>query len=236
VRAAAPHLALRGVEGFEGIIHGADAAETQAKVEGFLAFMVQLLRRGLERGWFADGPVLITAGGSAFFDLAAEGFAREKPGRDVMVVLRSGCYLTHDSRSYERVFNQILARSEAAREAGGRLEAALQVWTVIQSTPEPGLALATMGKRDAGFDVDLPVPLLWHRDGMNRPAPLPEGHIVSGMNDQHAYVKLPPDSPLRFGDLVGFGVSHPCTTFDRWQLIYTVDDAYEITGAIRTFF
>ena len=182
------------------------------------------------------GHVLITAGGSGFFDLAAEGFAPRITGRDVMVVLRSGCYLTHDSRSYERLFGEILARSASAREAGGRLKAALQVWGMVQSTPEPGLALATMGKRDAGFDVDLPVPLLWHREGMNRPASLPEGHVVTAMNDQHAYVQLPPDLPLRFGDLVGFGVSHPCTTFDRWQLIYTVDDAYEITGAIRTFF
>jgi D-serine dehydratase len=236
VRTAAPLLALRGVEGFEGLIHGATTEETQAKVEAFLGFMTRLLRLGIERGWFAEGPVLITAGGSAFFDLAAEGFAQHAAGREVIVVLRSGCYLTHDSKSYERMFDDILARSASAREAGGRLKAALQVWGAVQSTPEPGLALATMGKRDAGFDVDLPVPLLWHRPGMNRPAPLPEGHVVTGMNDQHAYVRLPPDSPLRFGDLVGFGVSHPCTTFDRWQLIYTVDDTYEITGAIRTFF
>jgi D-serine dehydratase len=180
--------------------------------------------------------VLLTAGGTAFFDLAAEGFARAAKGRDVMVVLRSGCYLTHDSKSYERMFDEILARSPSARETGGRLRAALQVWAVVQSTPEPGLALATMGRRDVGSDVDMPTPLLWHREGMNRPAPLPEGHVVTGLNDQHAYVQLPPDSPLRFGDLVGFGISHPCTTFDRWQLIYRVNDDYDITGAIRTFF
>jgi D-serine dehydratase len=236
VRAAGPHLALRGVEGFEGLIKGGSAEEKQARVEAFLGFMVRLLTLGLERGWFAPGPVLLTAGGTAFFDLAAEGFARAAKGRDVMVVLRSGCYLTHDSKSYEKMFDEILARSPAAREAGGRLRAALQVWAVVQSTPEPGLALATMGRRDVGSDVDMPTPLLWHRPGMNRPAPLPEGHAVTGLNDQHAYVQMPPDSPLRFGDLVGFGISHPCTTFDRWQLIYRVNDDYDITGAIRTFF
>ncbi len=236
VVAAAPDLALRGVEGFEGLIRGATPQDTEARVEAFLGFMGRLLRLGLERGWFAAGPVLLTAGGSAFFDLAAQDLSREAAGRDVMVVLRSGCYLSHDSKSYERLFDAVLARSPAARETGGRLRPALQVWAVVQSTPEPGLALATMGRRDVGFDVDLPVPILWHRAGMNRPAPLPDGHAVTGLNDQHAYVRLPPGSPLRFGDLVGFGVSHPCTTFDRWQLIYTVDDAYAITGAIRTFF
>ncbi|MBX6323409.1 MAG: amino acid deaminase [Rhodospirillaceae bacterium] len=236
VGAAAPHIALRGVEGFEGLIHGATPEETQKRIEAFLGFMAHLLRLGLERGWFAEGPVLLTAGGSAFFDLAARELGREATGRDVMVVLRSGCYLSHDSKSYERLFDEVLARSPEAREAGGRLKPALQVWAVVQSTPEPGLALATMGRRDVGFDVDLPVPILWHREGMNRPAPLPEGHAVTGLNDQHAYLRLPAGSPLRFGDLVGFGVSHPCTTFDRWQLIYTVDDTYTVTGAIRTFF
>lgn len=236
VREAAPHLVLRGVEGFEGLIKGSSAEEKQAKVEAFLEYMVQLLKAGLAENWFAEGPVLLTAGGSAFFDLAAERFANAARGRDITVVLRSGCYLTHDSKSYEHMFDDILARSASARETGGRLRAALQVWAVVQSTPEPGLALATMGRRDVGSDVDMPTPLLWYRAGMNRPAPLPEGHLVTGLNDQHAYIQLPPDSPLRFGDLVGFGISHPCTTFDRWQLIYRVNDDYDITGAIRTFF
>ena len=47
---------------------------------------------------------------------------------------------------------------------------------------------------------------------------------------------VPADSPLQVGDMVALGISHPCTTFDKWQLIYLVDDAYNVTGAIRTFF
>jgi D-serine dehydratase len=38
------------------------------------------------------------------------------------------------------------------------------------------------------------------------------------------------------GDLVGCGISHPCTTFDKWRALFTVDDDYRVTGAIRTFF
>ena len=38
------------------------------------------------------------------------------------------------------------------------------------------------------------------------------------------------------GDLVGFGISHPCTAFDKWRVIPVVDDELRVTGAVRTFF
>lgn len=62
------------------------------------------------------------------------------------------------------------------------------------------------------------------------------GVKVTALHDQHAYLDLPVDSSLRVGDMVGLGISHPCTTFDKWQLVYVVDDAYRIVDAVRTFF
>ena len=58
------------------------------------------------------------------------------------------------------------------------------------------------------------------------------------MNDQHAYLRWGADEadPAQVGDLIGCGISHPCTTFDKWRVLFTVDDAYRVTGAIRTFF
>jgi len=47
---------------------------------------------------------------------------------------------------------------------------------------------------------------------------------------------VPIESPLQVGDLVSFGVSHPCLTFDKWQHLYVVDDNYNVISAIRTFF
>ena len=41
---------------------------------------------------------------------------------------------------------------------------------------------------------------------------------------------------LQVGDLIAFGVGHPCTTFDKWPLLYTVDDGYRVIGGVRTFF
>ena len=49
-------------------------------------------------------------------------------------------------------------------------------------------------------------------------------------------MEIPSASPLQVGDMVSFGISHPCTTFDKWQVICVVDESYDIVSAIRTFF
>jgi D-serine dehydratase len=92
-----------------------------------------------------------------------------------------------------------------------------------------------MGKRDVSYD-DMPVALSWCRPGDRRPRPTPKAHIVTGLNDQHCHMTVPADSPLEVGDMVGFGISHPCLTFDKWQVLCLVDDDYTVTSAIRTFF
>jgi D-serine dehydratase len=35
---------------------------------------------------------------------------------------------------------------------------------------------------------------------------------------------------------VGLGISHPCTTFDKWRVIWVVDDAYDVVDAVTTRF
>ena len=234
---AAPHVTLRGVEGFEGIIDAPTPDDRASKVRLFLDFLGAIVRRGIDGKWFGAGDVIVTAGGSAEFDIVAESWRSGDFTQPIKVVLRSGCYLTHDSGLYEDRFHDIQTRAIAsdALIADGP-KAALEVWTLVQSLPEPGLAFVTMGKRDVSFDVSLPVPIAWSAMGSLKTEPMPAGYSVTKLNDQHGYLKSPSGSPLQLGDRVGFGVSHPCTTFDRWQLIYLVDDAYNVTGAIRTFF
>jgi D-serine dehydratase len=240
VRDAGPLLALRGVEGFEGLIAGATPQEQDAKVAAFIDFLVAIARACAEENLFAPGPVILTAGGSAFFDLAATRLHNELGGRETQVVIRSGCYLTHDSKSYRELVERLMERMPAARGLGEGLKPALFVWAYVQSRPEPGRVIANLGKRDIGFDVTLPVVDRWYRAGMHStPQPagtLPGEHKVVGLNDQHAHIEVPAASPLQVGDRLCFGVSHPCTTFDRWQLIYEVDAAMNVVGAIRTYF
>jgi D-serine dehydratase len=237
VKAAGPHLALRGVEGFEGLLTSGPAAEQDAKVAAFLDYLVEIARLCAGEKLFAPGPIILTAGGSAFFDLAATRLHNAVAPQGVEVVIRSGCYLTHDSKSYRDMIARLLERMPAAKSLGQGLKPALEVWAYVQSRPEPGRAIATMGKRDVGFDVTLPVLEQWYRPGAHSVPQRADGlGTVVALNDQHAHIEVPKDAPFQVGDLLSFGVSHPCTTFDRWQLIYEIDDAHNVIGAIKTFF
>jgi D-serine dehydratase len=238
VKAAAPFLALRGVEGFEGLVAGPAEAP---KVRSFLEFLVGMARAVEAGGLFAPGTVLLSAGGSAFFDLVADTFAKAGLKSQTQVVTRSGCYLAHDSLSYTQHFAAMIERDPSLTDLGLGLVPALEVWGYVQSRPEPTKCLVTMGRRDVGTDSGNPVPERWYRPGHhNRPEAFAQGSktapVVTGLNDQHTHVQLDPSSPLRVGDMISFGVSHPCTTFDKWPMIYVVDDDYAITGAVRTYF
>lgn len=230
VAAAAPFLALRGVEAFEGIFQSGDA--DPAPVESMLDRLIALARACADEKLIAPGDLILSAGGSGFFDLCADRLANAGLAA-AKVILRSGCYITHDHGLYDRLFAQISARRPDLPTDG--LRPALEVWSVVQSTPEPGRVIAALGKRDIGHDVEMPRPLWWFREGVHdAPQPMPPDYAVPALYDQHAFVDGP--DLLRVGDLIGFGVSHPCTTFDKWRMLFTVDDAYRVTGAVTTWF
>src|SRR5690606_8872404 len=94
-----------------------------------------------------------------------------------------------------------------------------------------------LGKRDTSYDAGLPMPLFWSRPGSDAQLHvLGGGHEAFEINDQHLFVRVPESTPLAVGDLVGFGISHPCLTFDKWRVIPIVDDDYTIASAISTAF
>jgi len=237
VKRCAPALSLRGVEGFEGIPPGATEAEREASVEAFLRFLLDIARACEAAQLFSPGPVILSAGGSAYYDMVANLLAAGALDRETLLVLRSGCYLTHDSGTYRAAFRRLVERTPEAVNLGDGLQPALELWAYVQSRPEPTRAVLSLGKRDASYDSGLPEPLWWHpRGGTGRARPIGRGHAVVALNDQHGYLDLPAESPLGVGDMVGLGISHPCLTFDKWQILPVVDDAYTVRGAIRTFF
>ena len=237
VAAAAPWVSLRGVECFEDVFGRDEPARVELSVLGLLDTVAELARAGCEEGWFAPGEVILSAGGSSFFDLAAQVLRTVSGAREFRVVLRSGCTLTHDSLHYQRMQERMRGRGHGPWPTGPGLRAALEVWAAVQSLPEPGRALCGLGKRDASFDLDLPLPLWWFRPGRHTsPQPAPEALAVTRLNDQHAFVDGAGAAALAVGDLLGFGISHPCTTFDKWPLVLEVDDDYTVLGGIRTYF
>jgi D-serine deaminase-like pyridoxal phosphate-dependent protein len=201
-----------GVAGFEGILPDA------GPVEAFLRTMVEAAEAVRE---FCPGPPIVSAGGSAYFDLVVATLT----GADRHVILRSGSTVSHDDGLYATL-------TPFRREPGeGSLTAALHLWAQVLSTPEPGLVIVGAGKRDAPFDEGLPVPQqVRGRDGTFRSA---AGARVERLNDQHAYVRGLAAEP---GELICFGISHPCTAFDKWRVIPLVDDDYRVVDLLHTYF
>jgi D-serine dehydratase len=226
-------LRLAGVECFEGVAGPGYGPEVLAEVDALLARVRGTAERLDAGGHFTDADeILLTAGGSVFFDHAAELRAVASLSRPVRVVLRSGCYITHDSGAYE-----LGSPLGGVRGVQGevRLRPALELWSEVLSRPEPELAILGFGKRDAPHDGLLPnVERLLPRDG--EPRPPADGMEVFALNDHHAFLRLPAGDPLAVGDAVVCGISHPCTAFDKWSLLPVLDAADDVIGAVRTYF
>ena len=237
IAAAGPHLVLGGIEGFEGLMGGGTPANGVDLVDTFLNRVAAVAEICAREELFAPGEVLLSAGGSMYYDLVATRLRAVNIGYPTKVVLRSGCYITHDDILYRRVFEALRQRRPELAAMDGGLRSALEIWAYVQSRPERGKAILGFGKRDASYD-DPPIPLKWYRPGqsMTAPAALPPGHRVTHLNDQHCHLVLPDDSPLDVGDMVAFGISHPCLTFDKWRVMPVVDDNYNCVSAIRTYF
>ena len=224
IAAAGPSLALRGVETFEGVRQTGDDARSGAAE--MVALAVASGEAILREGLLADGPLLMSAGGSAFLEICAAGLPGQIGCRAVEKVIRPGCYVTHDHGLYQRLMR-------VGGEGVPRLRPAIEVWGVVQSLPEPGLAIVGIGKRDVSNDAGLPRPIRVWRPGSGECSV--EGLQVAGLWDQHAGVACP-EGALRLGDLVAFGISHPCATFDRWRTLFTADDEDRMTGFVATIF
>ncbi|HEU5476027.1 MAG TPA: amino acid deaminase [Actinophytocola sp.] len=231
--AASPALRLVGVAGYEGAVANESTADAMATVRGYLVRLRELAVTLAGRGAF-DGldRVLVSAGGSSYFDLVADALTEPWPdGLPVLPVLRSGAYVTHDDGPY-RSLSPLGATPRLDDAAPFR--SALRAWAQVTSRPTADLALLTMGKRDAPYDLGLPEPqLIRSGDGVT---PLP-GCRVTALNDQHTFLAVTAGADPRVGDWVGFGLSHPCTTFDKWQLIPVAGaDGETVVDLIRTYF
>ena len=182
---------------------------------------------------FADpNQIILSAGGSAYYDLIAHVLSGQSPG--VIPLLRSGCYLTHDEGFYGRLLTRIQQRSSEG--PAPQLVPALEVWSRVISRPQANQAIVMMGKRDVSFDIDMPTARLWFREGLHDAPQSIDGLVVDKLNDQHAYLTVPKNTDLAISDLLGFGISHPCTTFDKWSLLLEVDSDYTVVGGLKTFF
>jgi D-serine deaminase-like pyridoxal phosphate-dependent protein len=223
--AGARTLRLAGVAGYEGEVPDADPEKVHAWLRRLVALAVDFDKAGRFDGL---EEIVVSAGGSAWFDAVADVFA-EVPALSlpVLKLLRSGAYVSHDDGHYRELtpFNRVPEE--------GALEPAFRLWSQVVSRPSPEQAFTNAGKRDAAYDLHLPFAQVVRRDGAERPA---TGIEVTGLSDQHAWLRTTGEADLEVGDWLGTGLSHPCTSFDKWQLIPVAEADGTVVDYIRTFF
>ena len=223
-----PELALAGATGYEGTICDDRTPACLDEVRAFLDRLAALTARLRADGLVETEETWVSAGGSAFFDLVVE---RLGPSGGIAdrVLLRSGSYVAHDVGMNERLVALRPPRAGASIPLGDRGVGRRAL------TSRAGLAILGFGRRDVPFDQDLPMPFTLRRRlrrtrrrrrrpgrrAAERPARLLPGR---------------PDVAIEPGDLVGCGVSHPCTAFDKWRVIPVLDDDDHVIDAVATYF
>lgn len=237
--AETPNFKLTGIAAYEGAAATADPEETATRIEMLLAMTADVLTN-VRRRVGSERPLIVTAGGSVYFDMVVKGL---KPAVDAdgnaRLVLRSGAIFFHDHGVYERGLaaldrrNGFIIAGETQSASQG-FRPALRLWAEIVSYPETGLAICGMGHRDVAMDQGLPRPLAIYRDGKLLRA-LAQATVVR-LNDQHAFVELVEETDVRIGDVIEFGISHPCTCLDRHTLIYGLDGDHAVSAVYPTSF
>jgi D-serine dehydratase len=230
ILAEASTLELVGVHGYEGIAQGNTREAKLASANAYLHDL-QRVARDVVALCPDAAPFLVTAGGSEYFDRVVD-LLGTKALAGCQLVLRSGGYVTHDSSFYDKI-SPFGSRTWRPAE-GARLIPAIEVWSTVLSLPEPGLAILGMGGRDMPTDIELPIPLFQSQKGAL--TKLDGEWRVTRSNDQHAYLSYPSGHDLAVGDLIGSGISHPCTAFDKWRSILVVDEDYRVVDYVRTYF
>jgi D-serine dehydratase len=227
---------LCGVECYEGNAAQCDNDFDVAAVSDLVRRVLSVVRLCDAQQLFASDTILLTAGGSAVFDLVLPLLRTGDLSRPVEGVLRSGCYITHDHGHYQR-YLKLVEQREGLQDS---LLPALEVWTMVQSVPEPGLAFLTCGRRDISYDIELPMPQRLARVGVRHMADViatPPDWRITALNDQHAYLQFDPAGLVpAVGDRVVLGLSHPCTTFDKWRWMVVAEDDGSVVSAIHTCF
>ncbi|WP_338686163.1 amino acid deaminase [Streptomyces acidiscabies] len=217
-------LQLVGVAGYEAQVPDATADAVRDWTRQLVALAVDFDREGR----FSGPEIVVSAGGSEWFDAVTDVLA-EMPelSAPVLKLLRSGAYVTHDHLHYRdrTPFNRVPEE--------GSLEPAFRLWAQVVSRPTAHQAFLNAGKRDVAYDLGLPVVEVIRRGSDERTA---DGISVTALSDQHAWLETGPGVDLEVGDWVGLGLSHPCTTFEKWPLIPVVEADGTVAEYVRTFF
>ncbi|MDF3126005.1 amino acid deaminase [Rheinheimera sp. 1928-s] len=227
-----PAVQLAGIEFYEGVVKG---PEPEQGVRHLVRQAASLMHNFADLQLLRYPTQLISGAGSVWYDVVAEELSAAALPEQVKLVLRPGCYISHDEGIYQQAQKQVLARSALACSLGEDLQNALELAVYVQSLPEPGLAVLGFGKRDAAFDAGLPQATALYRYGLLLTNQLQNCETIKVM-DQHAFWSYDERVQPQIGDIVLLSTSHPCLTFDKWRTLWVVDENYNLLQEVDTYF
>ena len=227
-----PAVQLAGIEFYEGVVKG---AEPEQGVRQLVRHATSLLQNLLMQQLVQYPTAVISGAGSVWYDVVAQELTAAQLPEKVKLVLRPGCYISHDQGIYQQAQKQVLARSPLACSLGDDLQNALELAVYVQSLPEAGRAVLGFGKRDAAFDAGLPQAVALYRHGELLTTALQQCETIKVM-DQHAFWCYDGSVQPQIGDIVLLSTSHPCLTFDKWRTLWVVDERYNLLQEVDTFF
>ncbi|MGU7778607.1 amino acid deaminase [Burkholderia sp. PU8-34] len=226
-------IQVAGVEFYEGVL------ENERAVRELVRTAIRVTATLIAEGKTKRSPAILSGAGSAWYDVVADELSHIA-NKQIEVILRPGCYLTHDVGVYRNAQEEIFKRNPVAKEMKEGLLPALQLWAYVQSIPDPDRAIIGFGKRDASFDTGMPEPARHYRPSsrgfMPREIEMGGAWKIFKMMDQHAYMSISPGDDIRIGDMISFDISHPCLTFDKWRHLLVVNQDYDVEEVVNTYF
>ncbi|AUJ72289.1 alanine racemase [Pseudoalteromonas sp. NC201] len=226
-------LEVAGIGFYEGVIHGHNAEQ---RIATFVDSVIKTAADLRQKNVFSKALPIITGAGSAWYDVVTKTLNKSEQAQQFRFVIRPGCYLIHDTGIYQDAQQAVLSRSNLACDLGESLVSSLSIWAYVLSTPEPGVAIIGMGKRDVAFDAGMPTPELIYSPPSKQLCSLGGAVKVEKIMDQHAMVSIAFGCEVQVGDMICFSTSHPCLTFDKWRQIGVVERDWVITQTISTYF
>ncbi len=231
-------IILKGIAFYEGTCMRDDITVTEQNLTELFSRVDRCLDI-LQSNMDGNHSITLSAGGSSLFDYVIEHFNQVRVNHpDTRLMLRSGaCFFSDHGNIHDRLM-RIAKRGKLGEEMSARIvnafKPALRLWAEVISKSSDGMAICGLGMRDSSIDQGLPVPIRLWRDGAIV-AGLEASSQTMKLNDQHSFVSVK-DVEFKVGDVIEFGIRHPCTCIDKHNIIYSLDANSVVVGAFETFF
>ena len=235
------NIIVNGLFFYEGAINNKQIITITKKIKNIIKFTLVCHNELINNNIYKDKNNIITAGGSEYFDLVTSYFKKYNFKNNPKLILRPGSFIAYGHGHYENKISHLRKRnliSKLSKKNNIFFQPSITLWSHVISIKDKGIAIINFGKRDVSFDLGNPIPLNIYRNSkiLKEFKNIPNNLKIFKLNDQHAFLKFNKNIKLNIGDLISFGVSHPCITFDKWRYFYIIDKKFYIIDIHKTFF